>query len=178
MALDALWSVLTPEVSGVSRVQAPVHASLLDTPAVLPEVSGVSSNGINGPCVTAIGGIDTPDTPSENVRYQQQPAWALGCTLDTLDTPEEINIEAHAANELLSDKQLTAEPTKPKRIFDKRGPWLNDTEKSAARAYHAHHFNCHPGIAAGRGNRHGRRCAGGLALWNTYLRGLPQLPIE
>ncbi len=42
MALDALWAVLIPEVSGVSKVQAPVHAGLRDTPAVLPEVSGVS----------------------------------------------------------------------------------------------------------------------------------------
>lgn len=53
-------------------------------------------------------------------------------------------------------------------------PGLNDTEKSAARAYHAHHFNCHPCIAAGRGNRRGRRCAVGLALWNTYQEGLLQ----
>ena len=53
-------------------------------------------------------------------------------------------------------------------------PWLNETEKSAARAYHAHHFNCHPCVAAGRSNRHGWRCAVGLALWNTYLEGLSQ----
>jgi hypothetical protein len=52
--------------------------------------------------------------------------------------------------------------------------WLNDTEQLAAQAYHAHHFNCHPCIAAGRGNRHGSRCAVGLALWNTYLEGLSQ----
>jgi hypothetical protein len=52
--------------------------------------------------------------------------------------------------------------------------WLNNTEQLAAQAYHAHHFNCHPCIAAGRSNRHGSRCAVGLALWNTYLEGLSQ----
>ena len=46
--------------------------------------------------------------------------------------------------------------------------------KELAEAYHAHHFTCHPCIAAGRGNRYGRRCAVGLALWNTYLRSLSQ----
>lgn len=168
MALDALWAVLIPEVSGVSKVQAPVHAGLRDTPAVLSEVSGVSSNGSNGPGAAAIGGIDTPDTSPENVRYQRQPAWALGCTLDTLDTPEKINIEAHEANEQLSGELLTTEPTEPKRLFRQRGPWLTGTEQSAAQAYHAHHFNCHPCIAAGRGTRNGRRCAVGLALWNDY----------
>ena len=53
-------------------------------------------------------------------------------------------------------------------------PWLTGTEQLAAQAYHAHHFNCHPCTAAGRSNRHGRRCAVGLALWNTYQEGLLQ----
>ena len=51
-------------------------------------------------------------------------------------------------------------------------PWLTGTAQSAAQAYHAHHFNCYPCIAAGRGNRRSRRCAVGLALWNTYQEGL------
>ena len=58
------------------------------------------------------------------------------------------------------------------------GPWLNDTEKSAARAYHEHHFNCHPCIAAGRSARYGRRCAEGLALWNTYSGDASKSTIE
>ena len=169
MALDALWAVLIPEVSEVSKVQAPIHAVLRDTPAVLSEVSRVSSNDSGGTITAMPGGADTPDTPPENVRYQAQPAWALGCTLDTSDTPEKINAEAHAANDILLGELLTAAPTEePKRLFRQRGPWLTDTEQSAAQAYHAHHFNCHTCIAAGRGTQYGRRCAVGLALWNDY----------
>ena len=169
MALDALWAVLIPEVSGVSEVQAPIHAGLRDTPAVLPEVSEVSGIQGIGPGVAAIGSIDTPDTPPENIRYQAQPAWALGCTLDTPNTVEKINAEAHAANDLLLGELLTAAPTEePKRLFRQRGPWLTHTEQSAAQAYHAHHFSCHQCIAAGRGIRYGRRCAVGLALWRDY----------
>lgn len=168
MALDALWAVLIPEVSGVSKVQAPIHAGMRDTPAVLPEVSGVSSNDSNGPGAVAIGGADTPDTPPENVRYQAQPAWALGCTLDTPDTLEKINTEGRAVNELLTGDLLTPTPTEPKRLFRQRGPWLTDTEQSAAQAYNAHHFNCHTCIAEGRGTQYGRRCAVGLALWHAY----------
>jgi hypothetical protein len=168
MALDALWAVLIPEVSGVSKVQAPVHAGLRDTPAVLPEVSRVSSNDRGGPGVAVMGGAETPDTPPENVRYQAQPALALSCTLDTFATPEKINTEARAANELLSGELLTTEPTEPKRLFRQRWPWLTCTEQSAAQTYHVHHFNCHTCISAG----HGRsvRCAVGLALWNDYNR--------
>lgn len=168
MALDALWAVLIPEVSGVSKVQAPIHAGLRDTPAVLPEVSEVSSNDSGSTVTTMPGGADTPDTPPETVRYQAQPAWALGCTLDTPDTPEKINTETHAANDLLLGDLLTVAPTGPKRLFRQRGPWLTGTEQSAAQAYHAHHFNCHQCIAAGRGIRYGRRCIVGLALWNDY----------
>ena len=170
MALDALWAVLIPEVSGVSEVQAPIHAGLRDTPAVLPEVSRVSSNDSGGTVTAMPGGADTPDTPPENARYQAQPAWALGCTLDTPATPKKINTERHAANELLSGELLTTEPTEPKRIFRQRGPWLTGTQQSAAQAFHAHHFSCHQCIAAGRGDRYGMRCAAGLALWSDYNR--------
>ena len=90
-------------------------------------------------------------------------------TGDTADTCKKTNADFQT-----SETASTPNLTEPKQLFRQRRPWLNDTEKSAARAYHAHHFNCHPCIAAGRGNRHGRRCAVGLALWNVYLRGLPQ----
>lgn len=167
MALDALWAVLIHEVSKVSGVQAPIHTGLRDTPAVFHGVSQVSTTqgGDAGHAVN--GGIDTPDTPPENVRYQAQPAWPLGCTLDTPATPEKIKPEAHAASELLTGGNLTAKP-EPQRIFRQRGPGLTDTEKSAARAYHVHHFSCHPCQAAGRGTQYGRRCAVGLVLWHTY----------
>lgn len=34
--------------------------------------------------------------------------------------------------------------------------------------YNRHHFNCIHCIAAGRGQRYGKRCAVGLDLWNSY----------
>ncbi len=163
MALDALWAVLIPEVSGVSKVQAPIHAGLRDTPAVLPEVSRVSNNDSGTDDAAMPGGVDTPDTPPANLRYQAQPAWALGCTLDTPDTPEKINSDIPT-----TDAAATPTQTEPKRLFRQRGPWLTGAEQSAAQVYHAHHFNCNTCIAAGRGTRYGRRCAVGLALWNSY----------
>ena len=170
MALDALWAVLIPEVSGVSEVQAPIHAGLAATPAFIPEVSRVSSND-SGAAVSDINtGADTPATPPENVRYQSEPAWALGCTRDTPATFEKINTEAHTVNDLLSSDLLTATPTEPKRLFRPRGPWLTDSEQSAAQTYNRHHFNCQTCIAAGRGIRYGERCAVGLALWSDYSR--------
>jgi hypothetical protein len=178
MALDALWAVLIPEVSQVSEVQAPIHAGLLDTPSFFPEVSRVSSNDSGSTVATIPGGADTPDTPLEIVRYQAQPAWAVGCTLDTPATPEKINTEAHAVNDLLLGDLLTTTPNGPRRIFRKRGPWLTATEQSAAEAYHAHHFNCHTCIAAGRGTQYGERCAHGLALWSDYTEVMPvMMPI-
>ena len=62
----------------------------------------------------------------------------------------------------------TAQPHAKKPLFRQRGPWLTGTEQSAAQGYHAHHFNCHTCIAAGRGIRYGGRCAVGLALWHAY----------
>ena len=163
MALDALWAVLIPEVSGVSEVQAPMYAGLRDTPAVLSEVSRVSSNESSGTVAALPRGADTPDTPPENARYQAQPAWALGCTLDTPATPEKINADIQR-----TEAAATPTQTEPTRLFRHRGPWLTDTEQSAARVYHAHHFSCHQCIAAGRGDRYGRRCAVGLALRSNY----------
>ena len=34
--------------------------------------------------------------------------------------------------------------------------------------YHRHHFHCIQCIAAGRGQRYGKRCAVGLDLWTSY----------
>ena len=163
MALDALWAVLIPEVSGVSKVQAPIHAVWPDTPAVLPEVSGVSSNNSGGTVTTIPSDADTPDTPLANVRYLAQAAWVLGCTLDTSDTPEKINPDIQN-----TDAAATPIQTAPKRLFRQRGPLLTVTEQSAAQGYHGHHFSCHQCIAAGRGDRYGRRCAVGLALRSNY----------
>ena len=163
MALDAFWAVLIPEVSRVSEVQAPIHAGLRDTPAVLPEVSRVSSNDSGSTVTTIISDADTPDTPLENARYQAQPAWALGCTPDTPDTPEKINPDIQN-----TDAAASLTRTEPKRLFRQRGPWLTGAEQLAAQAYQAHHFNCHQCIAAGRGIRYGRRCIVGLALCSDY----------
>ena len=112
---------------------------------------------------------DTADTAGTMQTYQAQPSWALACTGDTADTCKKTNADFQT-----TEAESTPNLTEPKRLFRQRGPWLTGTEQSAAQAYHAHHFNCHPCIAAGRGNRHGRRCAVGLALWNTYLEGLSQ----
>jgi hypothetical protein len=165
MALESLWALLNGEVSEVSKVQTCIHAGLRDTPSFLPEVSRVSSNDLNGPWTSDASSIDTPDTPPENVRYQPQPAWILGCTLDTPDTPEKINNEVHPANEMLSGDQFT---TEHKRLFKEHWLGLTDTEQSAALMYHTHHFNCNTCIAAGRGNRYGNRCNVGLTLWSNY----------
>ena len=164
-----MWAVLIPEVSKVSQVQAPIYAGLAATPTFLPEVSRVSSNDRGTAVTTILGGADTPATSPENVRYQREPSWALGCTLDTPDTPEKISAKANATNDLLWGEELTAAPTEdPNLVFRQRGPWLTDPEQSAARSYHIHHFNCNTCIAAGRDNRHVNRCTVGLALWNTY----------
>lgn len=168
MALDALWAVLIPEVSQVSQVQAPIRGGFTDTPTVLPEVSEVSAIQGNDAGAAVIGGSDTPDTPLENVRYQVQPAWALGCTLDTPDTCKTIQTEAHAANQLLAGDLLTVAATVPKRVLRQHGPWLTDRDQSSAAAYHLHHFNCPHCIAAGRGARYGVRCAVGLVMCNDY----------
>ena len=155
MTLESLWTKLNAEVSGVSRVQAPVYAGLHETPAILRGVSGVSSNDGFIQVATVINRAGTSDTPSENMGCQPQPAWPWGCTLDTPATPEKI----------------TTEHTKPWQLLWPREPFMTDSEQSAARVYHAHHFRCRTCIAAGRGTRFGRRCSAGLALWNTYSSG-------
>jgi hypothetical protein len=161
MALKSWLASLKADVSNVSGVQAPIHAGLGRYVTDAADVSGVSGSG-------GMVASDTADTAGNMQAYQAQPAWALACTGDTADTGRKTNAEAHAANELLSGDLLTDEPTEPKRLFRNRGPWLTGAEQSAAEAYHAHHFNCHTCIAAGRGIRYGRRCAVGLALWSDY----------
>ena len=163
MALKSWLASLKTDVSGVSDVQAPIHAGLGRYVTDTADVSGVSGSG-------GMVASDTADTAAKNQTYQAQPAWALGCTGDTADTCQKINAEGYAANDLLSGELLTQEPAGPQRIFRRRGPWLTEREQSSAAAYNRPHFNCHQCIAAGRGERYGGRCAVGLALWTDYTR--------
>jgi hypothetical protein len=162
MALESLWAKLNAEVTGVTWVQAPVCEGLHDTPPILRGVSGVSSNDGFIQVATLINRAGTSDTPSGKVGWQPQPACTLGCTLDTPTTPEKI------ANDR----------TKPWQFFRPREPLLTDSEQSAARAYHVHHFSCRTCIAAGRGTRYGGRCAVGLALWINYSGDFSQSTVE
>jgi hypothetical protein len=170
MALDALWLVLNRQVSRVSGVQAPIHGHLRDTPADFPEVAEGSGTVVTGRRVKVSGDLVTPDTPPGNVRYPAQPAWALGCTPDTLATPRKVNNEPHAAYELLPGARGITESTEVKLLFGHAEPRLAGAKQSAARAYHAHHFSCRICVTAGRGSRYGERFAAGLALWNDYRR--------
>ena len=154
MGLNSWLASLKVDVSNVSGVQAPIHAGLGRYVTDTADVSGVSGSG-------GMVASDTADTAREKLTYQAQPAWALACTGDTADTCKKINADIQS-----TEAAATPTQTEPKRIFRQRGPWLTDTEQSAARVYHAHHFNCHTCIAAGRGIRYGRRCALGLALWS------------
>jgi hypothetical protein len=161
MALKSWLASLKADVSNVSGVQAPIHGGLGRYVTETADVSGVSGQG--GMVIS-----DTADTAGTMQTYQAKPLWALTCTDDTADTCKIINTEAHAANDLLSGDLFKSAATEPKLLFRQRGPWLTDTEQSAARTYHLHHFNCNTCIAAGRGKRYGNRCTVGLALWNTY----------
>ena len=82
-------------------------------------------------------------------------------------------VRSHESHADIQTTEAAATPTQaePKRLVSQRGTWLNDTEHSAARTYHANHFHCHICIVDGSGNRYGKRCAFGLALWKTY-RGI------
>lgn len=160
MALKSWLASLKTDVSGVSGVQAPIHAGLGRYVTETADVSGVSGSG-------GLVASDTGDTAAQNQTYQAKPAYSLGCTGDTGETCKEVNAKAHAANELLSGDLLTQEPG-PKRIFRQRGPWLTGQQALDAKAYNRHHFNCHQCIAAGRDQRYGGRCAVGLAFWGDY----------
>ena len=156
MALKSWLASLRADVSNVSGVQSPIHAGLGRYVTETTSVSGVSGSGgvVDG---------DTADTAGDMQAYQAQPAWALACTGDTADAGKKINADIQS-----TDASATPIQTGPKRLFRQRGPWLTGAEQPAATAYHAHHFNCHTCIAAGRGTRYGRRCAVGLALWRDY----------
>ena len=164
MALKSWLTSIKSDVTGVTPVQAPIQAVLRCNVVAAADVTDVTE-------MVGNFAVEKSVTVAKNQTLQPKPAWAFGCTFVTVVTAEKINTEAHAANELLAGDVRT---TEPKRLFGERGPWLTGTEQSAAQAYHAHHFNCHPCIAEGRSNRRGRRCAVGLALWNTYLEGLSQ----
>ena len=107
--------------------------------------------------------IDTADTAGGKQTYQAQPAWAMACTLDTADTDRKTNADIQT-----TEAAATPTQTAPQRLFRQRGPWLTDTERSAAQIYHAHHFGCQYCIAAGWGVRHGECCQVGAALWGAY----------
>lgn len=163
MAIKLWLASLKTNVSNASGVQVPIQRGLGRNVSDTADASDVSgSDGM----VTS----DMTDTAGKVQAYQAQPSRALVCTGDTGDTYKIINTEAHAANELLLGDLLTVIPDELTEGFRQREPWLSGNEQFAARAYHAHHFNCHICTAAGRGNRYGRRCTVGLALWNTYLR--------
>ena len=161
MALKSWLASLKGDVTAVTPVQAPIHAGLWCNGIEATDVTGVTDSG---------GGaaVETSVAAAENQTLQPEPAWTLGCTLVTSVTAEKNNTEVHAANDLLSSDLLTPTPIEPKRLFRQRRPWLTGAEQSAAQEYHGHHFSCHQCIAAGRGDRYGRRCAVGLALWSDY----------
>lgn len=157
MALKSWLVSLKADVSNVSGVQAPIYEGL---GRYVTESTGVSD-------VTKLGGMvdcDPADTARHMQAYQAKPSWALACTGDAGDTCIKINSDLQTTDAMPTPTQARA-----KRLFKQRGPWLKGSEQSAALSYHAHHFNCHTCIAAGRGTRYGRRCADGQALWNTYL---------
>lgn len=169
MALEAMWAALRSEVSGVSQVQAPAYAGLLDTPADFHEVSRVLGKDVSGPDIAVTRRLVTPDIQAGNLGYLPKPAWLLGCTPDTSVTPGEIKTAVRSSVEQLSGGQAPAELDEPKRIFGRRGSCLTDKEQAMARAYNAHHFNCGTCIAAGQKRKLVRRCSVGQLLWNDYL---------
>ena len=90
----------------------------------------------------------------------------------SIDQPSEgpgVRIGPNNWNALLDTNAATMScQSAPHRLLRQRGQWLTGTDQTAAKAYHAHHFNCRTCIAAGRGTLYGWRCAVGLALWTTY----------
>ena len=157
MALKSWLASLKVDVTAVTPVQAPIY-------------EGLRCNGIeaaNVADVTFLGGsaaVETSVTVAGNQTLHPEFPWVLGCTLVTSVTAEKINADIQ-----ITEVEAAPDQAEPKRLFRQRGPWLTDTAQSAAQAYHAHHFNCHSCIAAGRGTQYGRRCAVGLALWVTFI---------
>ncbi len=163
MALKSWLASLKADVSHVSGVQAPIHKGLGRYVTDTADVSG------SGGMVVS----DTAETGRQSQTYQAKPNIRAGCTADTAETWKKVNTEARSTNELLSGELLKTTRVQPKQLFRKPGPWLSGPGLAAARAYHAHHFNCPYCIAAGRGTRYGGRCAKGQALWNAYLWSWP-----
>ena len=163
MALDALWALLSFEVSGVSEVRDTVYKGFTDTSAVLSEVPKVSN--INPECLGSNCRvfIDTSVTSAENVRDAAQLSWPLSCTLDTFDTSEKIYSDIECTKALAIQTKRD-----PRQVFKKYGPYLSEIQQLASRAYLAHHFNCDPCIAKGRGAKYGKRCDIGQVLWKAY----------
>ena len=161
MALKSWLASLKMDVTSVTPVQAPIHAGLRRNVMDVADVTGVTHVGYPVAVETSVTSLEMQTLPPE-------PAWGLGCTPVTPVTAEVINAETHAANDLLSGDLLSATPTEPIRVFRRRGPWHTGREAMDAKAYHAHHFNCHTCIAAGRCTRCDGRCAVGLVLWTTY----------
>lgn len=156
MALESWLASLKADVSNVSGVQAPMHAELGRYATETADVSGVSARG-------GLVASDTADTAGRKQAYQAQPAWAVACTGETADTDRKTITDIQT-----TEAAATPAQTAPKRLFRQRGPWLTDTERSAAKDYHAHHFRCAACIAAGRGMQYGKRCELGAARWSAY----------
>jgi hypothetical protein len=127
-----------------------------DTPDTA-DVSGVSRAG-------GMVASDKADTAWEMQTYQAKPAFSLACTGDTAETVGNTNADTQTTESCSSSTQI-----EPNGLHSRLGSWLADKKKSAARAYHAHHFFCQTCIAAGHGNRYDRICVIGQALWNTCL---------
>jgi hypothetical protein len=157
MALKSWLASLKADVSGVSGVQAPVHAGLSRYVTEAADVSGASRPG-------GMVARDTAETVAQDQTYQAKPAWALGCTGDTADTCGRINADSQT-----TETAPTLDHPLKTRIFRKRGPWLTARQALDAKPYHAHHFHCAHCIAAGREIQYARRCDVGLALWNDYF---------
>lgn len=164
MSLKYWLASLKADVTAVTSVHTPIHAGMRGNDNEASDVTGVTHIGGSAEAKRSV-------TAAGNQTLQLEPLCALGCTLVTSVTAEKINTGAYAEDDLLSGNQLVTENTESRQVFKQQGAWLTDTERLAARAYHAHHFNCHTCTAAGRGHRYASRCTVGLALWNTYLRG-------
>ncbi len=159
MALKSWLASLKVSVAGVSGVHAPIHAGLDRYVTETVIGSGVSGHG------GMVAGA-TFDSAETKQTFQPRPACVLARTGDTADT---------GGVDITVTQTCEAAPppieTKSTRLVGQRVSFPTGAARSAARAYHAHHFNCRICIAAGRGNRYGERCAAGLALWNSYSSG-------
>lgn len=162
MALEALWTVLNLEVSRVSKVQAPIHKGLLETPALPSEVSEIYKGQRQANDKEFNFDTDTLDTLEQSKGYQLQPLSALGFTPDTRETSK------YEVDNKFNYSSLCQTDSKSNQFSRLRKPWLTTSEELAANAYHAHHFNCRVCIAAGK--RYGNRCQEGLDLWHRYRK--------